>query len=145
MQLEWIHESAAQWDESKARIIRAAPPGTFGVDRFARLREGDLLPGDWWRVDRGGEIVAYGWMDSTWGDAEILLAVAPSARRQGVGTFVLDHLEAEAAARGFNYLYNVVSRAHPDADGITAWLAKNAFHTFEDGSLRRRVGGHVAR
>ena len=139
MSMTWIHESPARWDHGKARIIGAAPPGTFGPDRLSRYRDGDLIPGDWWRVEADGKVLAYGWMDSTWGDAEILLAVDPDARRRGVGTFVLDRLAAEAAARGFNYIYNSVSRAHPDADGIAAWLARHAFQTFEDGTLRRAV------
>lgn len=139
MSLLWIHENPAHWDREKARIIGAAPPGTFGPDRLSRFHDGDLIPGDWWRVESDGKVIAYGWMDTTWGDAEILLAVDPEARRQGVGSFVLDHLAAEAANRGFNYLYNVVSRNHPDAEGISAWLGRHAFQTFEDGSLRRAV------
>jgi N-acetylglutamate synthase-like GNAT family acetyltransferase len=78
-------------------------------------------------------------MDTTWGDAEILLAVAPEMQRRGVGTFVLRGLEREARAQGFNYLYNVVSPIHPNADGVTGWLEKRDFEISEDGSLRRSL------
>ncbi|MCB9569515.1 MAG: GNAT family N-acetyltransferase [Myxococcales bacterium] len=139
MSLKWIRESPPEWDAEKARIIGAAPPGTFGADKLSRFGVGELIPGDWWRVEREGKTVGYGWMDTTWGDAEILLAVDPEQRRQGVGTFILRHLEDEARGQGFNYLYNVVSRQHPDADGITEWLGKRDFVSFADGSLRRSV------
>ena len=36
------------------------------------------------------------------GDAEILVAVAPQAHGQGLGGFVLEHLEEEARARGLS-------------------------------------------
>lgn len=139
MNLQWIHETPPQWDADKARLIRAAPPGTLGVDKLARFAVGDLIPGDWWRVEVGGAIVGYGWMDSTWGDAEILLFVDPERRRQGVGTFILTHLEDEARSRGFNYLYNVIPKNHPDGAGIERWLGNREFNAFADGSLRRSV------
>jgi N-acetylglutamate synthase-like GNAT family acetyltransferase len=78
-------------------------------------------------------------MDTTWGDAEILLAVGGVARGKGVGSFILDRLEEEAALRGLNYLYNVVQPNHPDPEGITAWLTKRGFAESEGGLLRRKV------
>ncbi len=137
--LTWTRENPAYWDSSKARIIGSAPPGTFGMDRLSKYAEGALIPGEWWRVEVDGEVAAYGWMDTTWGDAEILLAVAPERRKQGIGTFVLRRLEDEAHERGFNYLYNVVSPIHPNADGVTSWLEKRKFEISEDGSLRRSL------
>lgn len=139
MNLQWIHESPAQWDETKARIIRASPPGTFGPDRLSHFGRGDLIPGDWWRVELDDKVIAYGWMDTTWGDAEILLAVDPEWQGRGVGTFVLAHLEEEARRRGFNYIYNSISRSHPDPEGLTAWLGKRDFDAHADGSLRRSI------
>ncbi|MCB9754874.1 MAG: GNAT family N-acetyltransferase [Myxococcales bacterium] len=137
--LTWIRESPAYWDKAKAQIIGASPPGTFGMDRLSKFGEGALIPGDWWRVERDGDVLAYGWMDTTWGDAEILLAVSPAHRNQGVGTYVLRRLEDEARGRGFNYLYNVVSPLHPNADGVTSWLEKRRFEISDDGSLRRSL------
>ena len=73
-------------------------------------------------------------------DAEILLAVDPEHRRAGVGTFILNQLEKEAATRGLNYLYNVVRPEHPDREGITAWLGKRGFaRSHDDETLRRPV------
>ena len=79
-------------------------------------------------------------MDCTWGDAEILLAVEPGNQKGGVGTFILDHLEEEAGARGLNYLYNEVRESHPDGAGLTKWLESRKFaKSHDDRLLRRRV------
>ncbi len=134
--LDWVHENPPHWDGDKARIIGGAPPGIFDLGSH---RERDLIPGEWWRVEEDGRVVGYGWLDTVWGDAEILLAVDPGARRRGVGEFILDRLEQEAAARGLNYLYNVVRPAHPDRHTVAAWLRSRGFEPARDGRLVRRV------
>jgi len=136
MPLSWIHEDTPRWDARKAAIIGGAPPGIFDLPA---LGEGDLAPGEWFRVEDGGEVAGYGWMDCTWGDAEILLAVAPAFHRRGVGTFILDRLEEEAAPRGLNYLSNAVRPTHPDREAVTAWLVGRGFKPSGDGLLKRRV------
>ena len=137
MSLVWMHESPPHWDETKDAIIGGAPQGIFNLTNY---RVGDVIPGDWWRVEDDGSVVGYGWMDANWGDAEILLAVEPQTQKRGIGTFILDHLEREAAKRGLNYLYNVVTPAHPDRDGISKWLGGRGFaRSHDDESLRRRV------
>jgi GNAT superfamily N-acetyltransferase len=136
MSLQWIHENPPYWDRSKADIIGKAPEGTFDL----RFEDGDILPGEWWRVERDGTVAGYGWMDTTWGDAEILLAVAPDRRGAGIGTFILDQLENEARSRGLNYLYNEVPSNHPDPGGITRWLQARRFApSHGEGLLRRSV------
>jgi len=134
---EWIRENPAQWDAHKASVIGGAEPGALDtVERSV----GDLLPGEWWRVEDDGRIVGYGWMDCTWGDAEMLLAVAREDRSRGVGAYILDGLAREAAARGLNYLYNQVRPKHPDRDRVTAWLCRHGFTASGgDHLLRRRV------
>jgi GNAT superfamily N-acetyltransferase len=134
--MQWIHESPPRWDDTKAAILGAAR-GIFGG--FDGQRPGDLISGEWWRVEEAGDVVGYGWLDHTWGDAEILLAVAPQARGHGVGTFILDRLEREAAARGLNYMFNVVPKAHPDPDRFARWLASRGFEPAHDDLYRRRV------
>jgi ribosomal protein S18 acetylase RimI-like enzyme len=136
--LQWVEEKASKWDDDKQRIIGGAPSGVFDV-RFSRCGAGDLLPGDWWRVERDGATVGYGWLDVVWGDAEILLAVADAARGEGVGSFIMDKLEAEARSRGLNYCYNSVRPTHPDREAVTAWLEKRGFTANEDGSLFRSL------
>ena len=135
MKLDWISEAEPRWDADKARIVGGAPPGAFALGPFAI---GDSLPGTWWRVGGEGRVMGYGWMDQTWNGAEILLAVDPSGSRAGVGTYILDRLEHEAAARGLNYMFNVVRPTHPDRAKTTAWLESRGFHGSE-GELRRRV------
>lgn len=118
---------------------------------FARLRDGAVhpnpagayLPGTWWRLEEEGTLLGYGWMDVTWGDAQILLAVDPDARRGGHGKTILDHLEAEAHRSGLAYLFNTIPSDHPDPDGVRAFLTANGFEAsgLDGNMLRRRVRG----
>jgi len=141
MSLEWIHESPPHWDRQKERIVGGVPEGSVQIGPYA---EGELISGEWWRVERDGEVAGYGWMDAVWGDGEILLAVDPSLQRTGVGDFILARLEAEAAARGLNYLYNVVPGNHPDRAGIKRWLEGHGFQSQPDGRLMKRVTNPAA-
>jgi GNAT superfamily N-acetyltransferase len=136
MKLDWIREQPANWDDDKARIVGGAPAGVFD---FGDMEPGAPLAGEWWRVDEDGATAAYAWIDTVWGDAEMLLAVDPARQGRGVGTFVLECLEMEAARRGLNYLYNVVRPSHPDKEGIAAWLEARSFEPGPDGLLRRKV------
>jgi N-acetylglutamate synthase-like GNAT family acetyltransferase len=138
MSLRWIQESPGRWDADKARIVGGAPAGVFD-SRFRACREGDLLPAEWWRVEDDGKTVGYGWLDVVWGDAEILLASDPGCVGRGVGSFILEGLEAEARDRGLRYLYNLVRPTHPQAAEVTRWLEKRGFHKNEDGRLSRGV------
>ena len=139
MSWSWIPENPPVWDPAKAAVIGAAPPGVF---HFEKAMPGDLLPGSWWRVEDEGRVLGYGWMDHGWGDAEVLLAVAPAARGSGVGTFILDRLEDEARAQGINYIYNVVPTVHPDREGLSRWLEARRFRGDSgEGLLKRAVPG----
>jgi GNAT superfamily N-acetyltransferase len=140
MSLSWVHEGAPVWDADKQRILGEAPDGVFPALRA--LAMGADLPGDWWRVEDDGRPVAYGWMDTVWGDAEVLLAVARAARGRGVGAFVVEHLVQEADQRGQRYLHNVIPKAHPDPEGLRAWLGKQGFATAGEGGLLRRPVAH---
>jgi GNAT superfamily N-acetyltransferase len=135
MALSWIHENPPRWDAGKAAILGGAAPGTFDLSRYEGA---DVLPGEWWRVEDDGRTVAYGWMDYTWGEGEMLLAVDPARQGGGIGTYVLDRLEAEARERKLRYLYNVVRDSHPDPEGLTRWLEARGFRS-DRGRLVRRV------
>jgi N-acetylglutamate synthase-like GNAT family acetyltransferase len=93
------------------------------------------------RPRRDGTVVGYAWLDSTWGgDAEVLLAVDPAAQGRGVGSFVLAHIEQEAARQGLNYVYNRVRATHPDHDRVHDWLAVRGYKGgSNDDVLRKRV------
>lgn len=136
--MRWVKEDPARWDEGKRRIVGDAPVGTFDR-RFKELNVGDLVPGAWWHVEADGKIVGYGWLDVVWGEGEILLATSPDCRDQGAGTYILEHLTAEARARGLNYIYNVVRPSHPQREAVARWLEKRGFKASEDGSLLRAV------
>lgn len=140
MPLTWIRETPPVWDQHKQRIIGGAPAGVFSL---GPLQPGEVVPGDWWRVEHDGQVLGYGWMDHAWGDAEILLAVSPDQQSRGAGTFILDRLEDEAAERGINYLYNEVPQAHPDRAGLERWLQRRGFVASQEGGLlKRRVLPH---
>lgn len=134
MSLQWIHETPAKWDADKQRMIGDAPRGVFDR-RFAECKVGELLPGEWWRVERDGKTVGYGWLDIVWGDAEVTLVSDPKARGSGVGSFILERLEQEAKRSGVNYVYNTVRASHPEKEDVTDWLRKRGFEASEDGSL----------
>lgn len=142
MSLEWIHEAPPVWDDGKKAILGSAPPGVFDTRAH---RAGQLIPGEWFRVEDDGVLVGYGWMDCTWGEAEISLVVRPDCQRRGVGTFILDHLETEAGRRRLNYLYNVVPATHPEPAALTGWLRKRRFDEAERDRLLRRVGPGAGR
>jgi GNAT superfamily N-acetyltransferase len=134
--LSWHREDHPCWDTDKQRVIGGAPNGVFDLDYAA----GQRLAGDWWHASDGDRIVGYGWLDITWGDAEILLAVDPVAQRQGVGGFVLDNIEREAARRGVNYVYNTIRLNHPRRTEVRDWLESHGFRGSDaDESLRKRV------
>lgn len=137
MKLDWIHENPPHWDRRKAETIGGAPEGIFKPFPWA---EGDLIAGEWWRVEKDGKAVGYGWMECDWAEAEILLAVDPQAQGEGIGEFILDKLETEAAERGLNYLYNTVRETHPRREAIQRWLEARKFASSIDGDrLVRRV------
>jgi len=135
MSLAWVREHPAVWDAAKERIVGGAPAGIFD---FGGMEAGQPLACEWWRVDGDSGTAAYAWIDSVWGDAEMLLAVDPAHQGRGVGTFVLDRLEEEASRRGLNYLFNVVQPTHPDKERLTAWLEARSFELTFDGILRRK-------
>jgi GNAT superfamily N-acetyltransferase len=135
--LSWIREDSPVWDADKVRVIGGAPEGAFVL----AFDDGESLPGDWWSARTvGGEVVGYGRLDTTWGgDAEILLAVAPDRQGSGVGSFILDRLDGEAASRGINYIHNRI-RDHEQRDLVHDWLVVRGFRGAIDADLRKRVG-----
>ncbi len=138
MGLSWVRDPRPVWDADKQRVIGGAPPGSLDLHHDP----GAELTGDWWCArDDDSNVVGYAWLDSTWGgDAEVLLAVDPSAQGRGVGSFILSHIEQEAARQGLNYVYNRVRSTHPDHDRVHDWLAVRGYRGgSNDDVLRKRV------
>jgi len=133
-----MRENPPIWDADKRRIILGAAEGIFG-ETYGHLSEGAIVPGEWWRVESGGKTVGYGWLDAVFGNAEILLATDPAARGQGIGSFIVEHLDTEARARGLNYLYNVIQATHPSPDELKRWLEARGFSGKTDGRLLKRA------
>ena len=134
--LQWIREDDPRWDADKQRLFG---PAEFAATALTPPQPGAPVADEWWHVaDAAGAVVGYGWLDSEWGDAEITFVVARDRRGEGIGEFIVDHLEAEAAARGLNYVYNVVPATSPDPKWIAAWLIGHGFAA-GNGDLRRRV------
>lgn len=134
--LDWIRENASRWDADKRRIVGGQPAGIFDLSAMA---PNEPVPGEWWRASHEGVTLGYAWMDRTWDGGEILLAVDPTRQGHGVGTFMLDRLAKEAAARGLNQLYNIVRDTHPERERVTTWLKERGFTGGEDGELKRPV------
>jgi N-acetylglutamate synthase-like GNAT family acetyltransferase len=135
--LRWVKDDDPRWDADRERVFASVPEGVL---RAGSRTAGERLSSDWWRVEDGDRVVGYGWLDDVWGDAEILLAVAADARGTGAGAFALARLEEEAAARGLNYVVNVVRDTHPERAAVTEWFLAHGFTGTEDGRLRKRVG-----
>ena len=136
MRLTWEKEDTPRWDADKQRLFGPAGLAATGLDQPA---PGAALADEWWRVrDDDGAVAGYGWLDSEWGDAEITFLVDPARRGRGLGAFIVNQLEAEAAGRGLNYIYNVVPASHPDRDWMTGWLLAHGFGPGH-GDLRRQV------
>lgn len=141
--LTWVYDPQPRWDADRERIVGYAPDGVFDI---APTTGDTALTGQWWRAEDDNGVVGYGWMDSAWGDAEILLAVEPHRQAHGIGGFILDHLESEAAARGVNYVYNAVRGDRGHRAKVSAWLIGRGYVADEAGeTLRKRVGGRVIR
>jgi len=139
MPLSWKRENPAQWDAPKQRILGAAPAGSLPA---YDMTAGGVAPGDWWRVERDGVVLGYGWMDTVWGDAEVLVAVDPAHQGSGAGTFILEQLEREAAQRGLGRITNAVPPAHPQRQQVMAWLGRRGFTTRGDHEhFERQVRG----
>lgn len=139
--LSWRRDSQPTWDEDRRRIIGGAPDGAFELP-FA---PGDPVSGQWWAATvPDGTVVGFGWLDVVWGEAEILLATAPDEIGRGVGAFVLENLEREAAGLGVNYVFNTVAPAHPHASRVRDWLISHGFDEDAGGVLRKRVGRPAA-
>ena len=136
MTLHWTKEDDPRWDADKQRLFGPEDLAAVDLDPPAA---GTPVADEWWQVTGDDGLVAgYGWLDSEWGDAQITFWVNPARRGAGVGEFILDHLEDEAAARGLNYIYKVVPASHPDPDWITGWLTRHGFVP-GTGDLRRQV------
>ena len=136
MTLTWTKENSPRWDADKQRIFGPAELAAVGL---AGPAPGEPVADEWWRVTDGDQVAGYGWLDTEWGDARITFIVAPGRRGRGVGAFILERLEDEAAARGLNYIYNVVPGTHPDGAWIRNWLSTHGFHEASRGQLRRQV------
>jgi N-acetylglutamate synthase-like GNAT family acetyltransferase len=135
--LTWVKDDDPRWDADRERVFATVPDGVF---RAEARTPGERLSSDWWRVEDGGRVIGYGWLDDVWGDAEILLAVDEGSRGTGAGAFALSRLEQEAAARGLNYVVNVVRDTHPERVAVTEWFVAHGFAGTDDGRLRKRVG-----
>lgn len=135
-ELRWVRETDPRWGPDKVRVIGGAPVGAFD-SRLVSSPAGAVLPGAWWRAERDGRAVGFGWLDVSWGDAEILLAVDPAEQGRGVGSFILDHLESEARTMGLRYLTNIVRPTHPSGEQVAGWLQRRGFAASDDGRLLR--------
>lgn len=140
MSLTWNREQVPYWNADKQRIVGGQPDGVF--PQLATMAEGDVVPGSWWRAEDDGAVVAYGWMDPTWGFAPVLVAVDPQRQGNEVGAWVMEQLAAEAKKEGLAYIFNVIPAEHPDKERLRRWLVAQGFEGSEldETMLRKKVG-----
>ncbi|MCA9571471.1 MAG: GNAT family N-acetyltransferase [Myxococcales bacterium] len=135
----WIPEPVPAHPDTRMRaFFDRLPAGSVKLDLSA-----ELVPGTWWRLEEDGEVVGYGWMDVTWGDAQVMLAVDPEAHRGGNGRAIVEHLAHEAHEQGLGFLFNTIPAGHPDPEGVRAFLTSCGFEAsgLDGGLLRLRVRG----
>lgn len=95
MALTWVREDTPVWDAAKQSIVGGAPEGALEIPKLAL---GELAPGEWFRIEEDGATLGYGWMDCTWGDAEITIAVDP--KREGGRDRGVHRFQPRAGGRG---------------------------------------------
>lgn len=134
MALGWKPDPSPQWDAERRRIVGAWPAS---FPELAAANEGAPLPGRWWAAEQGGRRVGFGWMDVTWGDAEVWVAVSPDACGAGVGSFIMDRLVSEASRQGLRYVYNRIPPKHPEPARLKQWLEGRSFGLSGDGLYKR--------
>lgn len=136
MDLTWTPDSSPRWDAHRRRVVGAWPAS---FPELTKAHDGAPLPGRWWAAERDGVPVGFGWMDVTWGDAEVWVAVSPEARREGIGSFIMDHLVQEARRQGLRYVYNRIPPKHAEPSKLVSWLERRSFGLSGDGLFKRLV------
>ncbi|GEM_PF-5388488 len=120
----WIKEDKAIWNENKARII-GSNIGSFFLDFPV---QSDILPGEWFNLtDENGEIVGYGWINVSEGDAEISVAIDGKYQGRGYGSQIIDNLYREVESLGFEEIIVVVRQENPNASDVVKWAYKNGY------------------
>src|SRR5260370_5607005 len=107
----WTKESRPRWDADKQAAFDTVALASVGMKAPT---SDTAIADEWWRVaDDVGNLIGYGWLDSGWGDAQIAFFVTPRARGNGAGGVILNRLRAGAAARGLDYIFNLLPAGHP--------------------------------
>ncbi len=73
----WVADPDPHWDADRERVFASVPEGVFPA---APGRPGERLAADWWRVEDGDRVLAYGWLDDVWGTRR---SSSPSRRAPG--------------------------------------------------------------
>ena len=135
--LTWVKDDDPRWDADRERVFATVGPGVF-PGRAASRGSGCPVTGGGSRTTAGSSATA----GSTTSGAtrRSCSRSRRAARGTGAGAFALARLEEEAAARGLNYVVNVVRDTHPDRDAVTAWFLAHGFTGTDDGRLRKQVG-----
>ena len=148
--LHWTKEDTPRWDAAKQRLFG---PEELAATGMVAPGPGSPIADEWWHVtaDDGGSSPPASserrrsrrrdardhrerHRDEDFTDNEL----GRDRRGAGVGGFIVDRLEEEAAGRGLNYIYNVVPPTHPDPSWMTRWLSSHGFAPGH-GDLRRQV------
>src|ERR1700761_8666115 len=96
--LQWIREDDPRWDADKQRLFG---PAELAATALTPPVRGGPVADEWWHVaDAAGGVGGLGLVGSEVGRGEITFNGRRDRRGEGIGEFIVDHLEAEAVARG---------------------------------------------
>ncbi|WP_158231574.1 GNAT family N-acetyltransferase [Sporosarcina sp. P18a] len=114
------------WDTEKENIFAEIAEGTF--EDLSNLELGTPLYQEWWKlIDENGRILGYGWVSYRNDDFEISLVVDTKHQGVGLGSFIMDKLEAIAVEKGFNEIVAIVKNTNPNSEVMIKWLFKKGY------------------
>ncbi|GAA0337262.1 hypothetical protein GCM10008967_29430 [Bacillus carboniphilus] len=105
--MEIIKEEHSIWDTEKEIIFAEVADGTF--DNLNNLELGLQLNQEWWKlIDENEKVLGFGWVNYENDDFEISLVVDTNHQGEGLGSFIIEKLEAIALEKGFNKIVAIV-------------------------------------
>jgi GNAT superfamily N-acetyltransferase len=124
--MDLIKEEHSVWDTEKEIIFAEVSDGTF--DNLNNLELGSQLNQEWWKlIDDNERVLGFGWINYENGDFEISLVVDTNHQGEGLGSFIIEKLEAIALEKGFNEVVAIVKKTNPNSEEMIDWLYKKSY------------------
>jgi GNAT superfamily N-acetyltransferase len=124
--MELIKEEHSIWNTEKEAIFAMVAEGTF--DNLNNLELGTQLKQDWWKLIGDNErVLGFGWVSYKNDDFEISLVVDTNHQGEGLGSSIIEQLEAIALEKGFDETVAVVKKTNPNSKDMIDWLYKKNY------------------